>query len=365
MLPPVASFFYGLNDQNPSDNRQHLSIYKDHPWVFSFYREYYELRTSYQESITWRRHDYSGETINISEGIRRSSVPLKDRNDREFWFFGGSTMWGFGVDDENTIPSAFVRKYGQRVVNFGEAGYTARQSMAMLTNYLVTKARSAAGSKISIMFFDGVNDVAYGCEVNGNARTLQIRRLIEESQSVHAFSLAATFKQLLIFFQKVLARINPPSTEFDCSTDSKKALKIAQNLVNTWIVAERLSSSMGFPFVAVLQPVAFIGKPNLDHLGADTVNTSKLAPEYRAVYPLIRLKAKAAGINFIDISDAYDGHEHLYLDFCHVGPNAHSELMEKLDLRLPPHWFSSAENATKLELISGISELGESFPHAP
>mgnify|MGYP001371104477 CR=1 FL=1 len=53
-----------------------------------------------------------------------------EKIDESVWFFGGSTMWGYGVSNESTIPSLFYKRTGDSVFNFGEDSWDSRQSMS-------------------------------------------------------------------------------------------------------------------------------------------------------------------------------------------------------------------------------------------
>ena len=46
---------------------------KTNPWAGRHFKEFGELPTTNYDFITWRRADYSGETINITNGVRHST----------------------------------------------------------------------------------------------------------------------------------------------------------------------------------------------------------------------------------------------------------------------------------------------------
>ena len=67
-----------------------------------------------------------------------------------------------------TYPSIFAKLTKSHVTNFGELGYIARQSLAYLNNHVINYSVLDM-SNISVVFYDGVNDVNYRCrdEFNG------------------------------------------------------------------------------------------------------------------------------------------------------------------------------------------------------
>ncbi|MFK7974346.1 MAG: hypothetical protein AB8B66_05750 [Rickettsiaceae bacterium] len=82
------------------------------------------------------------------------------------YFFGGSTMWGYGARDEYTIPSCVIKilsqEYGiqARAFNFGVLGFQSTQEVISLFKkiHVFDKDR---GKKI-VIFLDGLNDIWTG-----------------------------------------------------------------------------------------------------------------------------------------------------------------------------------------------------------
>ena len=87
-------------------------------------------------------------------------------------------------------------------------------------------------------------------------------------------------------------------------------------------------------FLAVLQPVAYWGSPKVDYLDLTIFEGMLLKKQYEAVYPLIIEEAKKHDIDFLDLTSVYDGCDNCYIDFCHVGPQAHHRLANALGEKL-------------------------------
>ena len=336
-LPPFGNLAYKVlfEDSNFGiDKRANLPNYKELKWANKHFKELSELKTTYFDYITWRKDDYSGETINIVDGLRRTVEVKKELNDikKVFWFFGGSTTWGSGVDDANTYPSIFSSLTGLDSLNFGESGYVARQSLSSLQSEYISKNRITQKKRV-IVFYDGVNDVSNNC-LKGMSELdtpmeIKIRKAIKASED--GLSFHSTFKQLILFFNFVLERIKSQSDEFfDCSSNDVKANLVADSLVNTWTQAAKLAEGNGDTFVAILQPVAFIGKPNTSYLNLEDTYSKQIKIEYEKLYPIISRKAEKANLIFLNLTDVYDDCEMCYIDFCHVSPNGHKILVTKL-----------------------------------
>ncbi len=343
MAPPISysvnkflifSLGKGFMSSSMESNRHSLHLYRDFPWAKKHFEEFQELPTSYFDYITWRRNDFYGETINIENGLRKTFKPkVPDQNIKEvFWFFGGSTTWGTGVNDFNTFPSIFSRLNSASSMNFGESGYVARQSLAYLQNLYIL----GSNDKKKIVFYDGVNDVQVRCRSElgksfSSERELEIRTVMRDRDKKWGFS--RTFSQLLdftkLFVRKTNLKINNDQF-FDCDKNADKANFIAKTLVSTWKQAQNLANSNGDGFEALLQPVALFGNPDVSYLDFKDNYTEALRRQYETVYPLIVKYALEQRLNFTDLSSLFDGCNNCYIDFCHVGPQAH----EKLVLRL-------------------------------
>lgn len=344
LSPPIANSIYSLwfseqTENSSEDTRARLELYNGIEWASTHFDEFSKLNTTYFDYITWRRDDFEGETINISDGLRETYEPTNlNSNTNEYLFFGGSTTWGTGVNDHNTYPSIFAERLNTRVTNYGESGYIARQSLSLLTNYLVDNSLTDLSGQ-HIVFYDGVNDVANRCrrEISGlgTGREQQIQSMLS-TKSNEKYSFAKLFEQLTQFLQAVTRKLgmveasSNASENYNCSSDPSRAEEIARTLVETWQVASDLVTNRGGEFTAILQPVAFIGSADIEYLKLNSANHTALSMQYQAVYPLIRQFAADANIDFVDLTTAYDGCNNCYIDFCHVGPQAHQILVDNL-----------------------------------
>jgi len=328
-----AMNFAGMRQDIALRSSHALPNYADFSWAAQYDEELANLRQTYHDYIIWRRDDFAGETITVQDGLRFTVNPDAPQQGIETWFFGGSTMWGTGNDDTNTIPSVFSQMTSIPSINFGETSYTSRQSLAMLTNAYIE--RDLSNTERLIVFYDGVNDVGHWCrsEVGGlhTNRQDQIRDALRVAQQPK-WSFRRTFEQVTQFVSRITGGKSNPSVDvvtksrFDCASSQSKAERVARQTVNTWLAARALVEGKGDRFVAVLQPVASVGTPNLDHL-VFTSATQDLLNQYPKAYPLIRKFAKESGVAFIDLSHGYDGDELAYIDFCHVSPQGHHKIV--------------------------------------
>lgn len=320
-----------------------LPNFKPYSWANQYFSEEDQLKISYYDFIGWRRKPFSGDYITINEkGFRlNSSGANGDINNAKFWFFGGSTIWGSGSKDDVTIPSYFEKIANVPTFNFGEGAYISHQSLNLLVK---TYAEYPKKSGQYIIFYDGVNDVAHKCRADHTFFSTEQEPLFSAyiNKAKEAGSQSKTFSALSTtagLFTTILTRMRygsvnngNPSTDviYDCDTRPEKADQIARAFVLDWKLAKLLAESHGDRFLPILQPVSYIGSPNLSHLQAVARNQS-LKNQYKTIYPKIKKILAESKIDYLDLTDAFDGDELFYFDFCHVTPNGNQLIAEKLN----------------------------------
>ncbi len=341
LTPPTVYHFYNFLKNiglgaTIYDERADLEIYNSYPWAKKHFEEFHIQSFSYHNYIVYRRDDFQGETINVKDGFRETTLPEEVTSDEEVWFFGGSTTWGDGNDTAHTYPSLFAQRNSMKARNFGEAGYISRQSLALLQNQYILE--NGGGNKI--VFYDGLNDVGTRCAIGvsglATRRQEQIRQKLALDQ-FDKYGFKRTFRQLIDFIRVT----NGGSTAIekfsghDCHVNTAKAEYIAKTLVAIWVQAQAAAHVQNDEFVAILQPVAVFRNPIIDYLD-DTLDDNSRA-QYDAVYPLIIKYASEENLNFIDLTKTYDNCSNCYIDFAHAGPQGHEILVTALtDVLLKP-----------------------------
>lgn len=304
-----------------------LPLYQNEPWAKQHFIEFGRLNTQYHDFFGWRRTRFDGETITVDDaGYRRHTSLAKSPEQAGIWVFGGSTVWGTGSSDNGTIPAQIEKITGKGTFNFGESGYVAHQSLNLLMRQYV-----AGGKPSVVIFYDGVNEVAHKCRTEldffSSSREQQIRKKLggdSGSQFIKLFEpLAEGLRQSISSSAKPSKKEDPRF--FNCHTNTKKADLIAKNLIQDWDVARRLVEKNGGKFIAVLQPVTYLGTPTLRHL-PEKERDSVQKLQYESVYPLIREQAARMRLAYIDLTGIFDGPEPVYIDFCHVIPNGNRKV---------------------------------------
>ncbi len=317
-----------------------LPNYASLEWAKQFFAEYNGLPSKYFDFIGWRRKAFKGKTITIDEsGYRRYFSEISsDLKSSKIWFFGGSAMWGTGARDNETIP-AFVQKFsGKTTFNFGETGYVAHQSLNLLM-----KAYLEGGKPETVVFYDGVNEVLNKCRVGASffstLQEVQIQKWVERNSFGHSsfFSVFDPTVEILAKAQLLgkglgnskKSNVSLNGDMLECHLDSRKAELITNNLMDDWRVAKFLVESKGGVFIPVLQPVAYIGSPNLIHL-PNVFRDDLWKKQYEIVYEKIRLSAKKLKVDYVDMTDVFDVKDFVYIDLCHVSPNGNELVAKRL-----------------------------------
>jgi len=331
LSPPVIYATYKQFKPARVDDRANLEIYQNYDWAEKHFEEFRSLKTTYYDFVVWKRDDFNGETIQIKDGLRRTTNDKSLLNTKKnYAFFGGSTMWGTGSSDEFTIPSQFSRITNFKSYNFGETGYSARQSLASYINFILEAENVDQGKNITnVVFYGGSVDVAVQCKRNSRnlstQREKQIQRALKTEQK---FSYPETFSQVLSLLQKV---VNVPSqVTHDCDSNPTKAKMVARTVVKTWITAQQLAQQNGMDFVAVLEPHGYSNSYAAQYLQLDPIR----AKQYAVIYPLIKQYANDKNINFIDLSNSLSDCDNCFIDDLHIGPAGNKKIAELMSLKI-------------------------------
>lgn len=172
---------------------------------------YYDARPRYDLIPQIKEHATSGRYVNVDPAgfrkVRNQGPWPPDPSAVNIFMFGGSTTFGYGVPDADTISSHLqdlvaADKPPVHVYNFGRAAYTSTQEMLL---YLAL-VRNGYVPKIAI-FFDGINDCSSTWHEDGWFYGELIAGRIEQSNWGNALSLLAD----LPLAKLVKAKIGTPS----------------------------------------------------------------------------------------------------------------------------------------------------------
>jgi hypothetical protein len=326
----TCGFF--LKQDGAEKGREKLPNYEsDFEHAKVVFKDYNSVQHQYEPFVGWKTLPYKGPSLHINaEGMRESPVIPSDRKTGSVHFFGGSTMWGEGSDDNHTIPALFnTRNPGFEVYNHGQLAYNSRQELDALISLYATGKRPDI-----VVFYDGVNDAAFLCPKE--IKKLPAHRLVPMYREKLYVGKTALAKEVAgkIFISNILGVVRkathkrtPENSPYDCVTNPEKAEQIAEMMMKNWEMANEIVTKRGGRFIAILQPAAFIGNPRTDHLKLD----EDLGKNFQEIYR--RLKQKIGERNhpwIADLSDRFDGNDLIYIDFCHVSPNGNEIIAREI-----------------------------------
>lgn len=139
--------------------------YKNETWFKDYVREASSVffNVAWSPYVYWKTNAFKGQYININDdSTRKTWTPPFDLNKPvyEIFIFGGSTLWGWGARDDQTIPSLISKvlynKYGiqSKITNYGEIGYINTQEFIRFIKELQQDKVPQV-----VVFYDGLNDV--------------------------------------------------------------------------------------------------------------------------------------------------------------------------------------------------------------
>jgi hypothetical protein len=311
-----AKSFFPKNDE-----RAELPSYQDHEKARRIYRDQRISDSIYVPFTEWRQPQYTSENLNIDEnGYRLHTVGTdNDPNAQTLGFFGGSTVWGTGVDDNGTLSGQFdALTTNYNVTNYGERGYTSLQNLIDLMKLMnQNKAPQVA------VFFQGFNDIWVHCNefvapsLNGHLEEKNIQAALNRSAKRYYLYNNIVVPMMSLSLEMIGG--SKDSQSASCSNNPARAEAVAELIVRNMEMGRSLVTSYGGKFYAFLQPHAYVGKPRIDQLDLDKPDRLIQRRQFEAVYPIVQAKLKSRGSGwFFDISNVIDGTQYLLVDHAHV-----------------------------------------------
>lgn len=330
LLLNIASGYY-LKQGNQHD-RSSLPNYSDErESAKAIFHDYQRVQHEYQPFVAWHAKPYKGPTLTLNEQGERLHALPNPAAEKTVHFFGGSTTWGEGSDDQRTIPAIFnTLNPTYKVYNHGQLAFNSRQNLDALLSFY------ANGEKADVViFYDGVNDAAFLCPTEINA--LPAHRLVPEYR--HQLYQSKTSRLTALLYDIFLANIfrvitvrkqqgTSPQSAYNCVTDRTKAKSIASMMISNWEMAHDLVEARGGRFIAILQPSAFTSKTRKEHLKLDKVLEENFVMVYSELKQLIGKKKHPWIVN---LTASLDHDDYIYIDFCHVSPNGNELIAKDID----------------------------------
>ena len=336
--------------------------------ALQIFSEFDAATAEYRSFIGYRRKGFEGTAVNIEPefGFR---ISTNHKIDESVWFLGGSTTWGTGADDANTIPSLVAQALDISVLNLGESGFNSTQELIQLHMMLAEGYRPDL-----VVFYDGINDAKMFCQDDGgpmlkHAYTSRFRKIIDNDPSIDrsiskaeagiglnvlgahfvyfASSPARVITTIFSDEQEVSALSNgkryeslSPSKKYLYCDEPRRAEKAADYTISAWQAAARLLDAVEADYVFILQPAASFHpeRYSLDYI--IDYKKQSIANErdstvgyYLALQERWAKQCQLSNIcdHFKDLSTIFfDTTEPIFLDESHIGPAANSLIADEM-----------------------------------
>jgi lysophospholipase L1-like esterase len=297
---------------------------------------------AYEPFTQFTERPFEGEFVNVIEpGFRltRNQSPWPpDPAHLNIYLFGGSTTFGYGVPDEQTIASYlqdFLTREASprvRVYNFGRGMYRSSQER-ILFEQLVAAGRAPDVA----IFVDGLNDFAHP-DVPG--QTQRLEKVFDSSRGGAGRRLASTLLEALQDLPmaravRAVTRLTAaaPAGEAKAGEAEERALiqiVLARYRTNKALI-EAVANAHSVVPVFVWQPISNYRYDLRFHLFAEGgFWLNRRAPlGYRAMAE--SLESEPLGPNFLWCADMQEGlKEPLYVDKVHYSARMSRLLAEKI-----------------------------------
>jgi hypothetical protein len=257
------------------------------------------------------------------------------------FFFGGSTAFGYGLPDDQTIASYLQqamasRRPGQRtfVYNFGRGYYISAQERIALEQLL-----TAGYVPNFTVFLDGLNDFLLpDGEPEGAARLAALMQGDGTARSawLNDWAVARAVRRAV----ETLGGPGGSGAIGGTRRESPADRDLAYRVIRRWLankeILEAIAERFGFGVLFVWQPAAAYGFDPAHHPFFDAGSPAK----YRLLrlgYGILRDEIGLASLpNVLWLADMQRGRQDLlYVDQVHYGARFSREIAERIAARLP------------------------------
>jgi len=368
-----------LSAETVPDRRVLDDGYDGATWPIEHYRELESLADRWQPYVYFRQKPFRGKTITIgSDGLRAtwqppSPAPSDDRPHLKLLMLGGSSLWGFGARDNETIPSLLARDLDQRgwrvdLKNLSEIGYVSTQELIALFRELQAGYRPDV-----VIFYDGVNDTtSVVLEGEAGLTTNEVNRRQEFNLLQSPARLASALISKLIkdsgsyrFAQAVRRRSSGDASATPSSPADETMRALAAGIVERYVanitIAEKLGRGFGFRPLFYWQPVVFDKAAQMPFEREEARKYASIEGMFREVYGQVRDSAELKGDPaFHDLSRLFDDSRNLvYIDYCHTTESANARVAAAMAASVIESMRQKTIDGRKPGLAGSGTGLGE------
>jgi hypothetical protein len=281
----------------------------------------------YEPWLGFKERARSSTYVNVSDlGIRfnRPGENPDRKIEGSVWFFGGSTTFGWGVADNETIPAQLENLIKQPVVNLGHAHYFSAHE-----NFLLSSLLKSGFKPKTVIFLDGINEM---CEVL--PYRMEFTRLFSKAQT-YSWDPAEVFKPLFRVAQKLETWLQPPRRNVLPSEECvpyKRPLSLATVVAANLAERRDICGSYNLKCHNFVQPFAGVHGMHEDRVTLPAEDRKQMSEKFDYLSPTW----KRFGAAFIN--DSLDClHEHAYVDGTHYSASASRSIAKAIAGHIGSH----------------------------
>ena len=325
------------------DARQASPVYDNDPNKIAYWKEFNKLwNQRFEPYYHWRRRPYDGTFIKVDEnGVRRTLGATPRADATKIFMFGGSTLWGTGTADKDTIPSLVQAALGSGydVRNYGDSAWVSTQEL----NYLLYQLANG-NVPDAVVFYDGVNDGyagAYSPGIPRDPHNLRRENAADRNPLLDLFH-ETKYSRLLWFLQRTRNRMTAGGKDATAAWDEKMESRIddnARGVVEMYKAhikqVKALAREYGFKAFFFWQPNLFsmTRKPQNQYEKDMIAEASPvLIASQKKVYEAAKTAfSNREAENVFFIGNVFDQvAEPIYIDWHHVGPNGNRIVVDAM-----------------------------------
>lgn len=321
------------------DKRYMDKPHKNYEWAQQYFKDVKRVKSTYYPFIGFKEESCSSETINIDNNGYRISRNNSVKPD--VYFLGGSTMFGYGSNDENTIPSIFSKMTNDSLTvrNLGNGAHNSTQNLLKIRDELINNPKAKY-----IISYEGVNAINNTLTgINSNLKhtfSNYFKKIIDEKRVAEKpLTFQVLFKNhisqikefIFLSFRK-LGIINYKSEDDFYSFSSSSIDKTVLLFLENWKVLSFLCEEKKIKLFLFLQPHITSNDHMSNHI-SDLITFKKF---YHRFYPKVIDEIQnnpdylIIRNNFYDLSMVLDDKEPYFYDFCHLNPKGNSIVAKEI-----------------------------------
>ena len=245
---------------------------------------------------------------------------------KEIWIFGGSTVFGYGVKNNETISAYLENLLGKKfkVINFGTGFYWSTQERILLNN-LLTKYDKPA----KLIFLNGINEFAKTYKYDESVNSQLIKYKLSKSSKDDLIDYFYERISRLNISQLIKEKLLIKKTEKKLSINEAEINKMVNSYLKNQKIIKAISEKFEIDLIQVLQPAPIY---NNSYKSSNIPNEFKWSEDilnYRKVKAGYDLYLERILDDVIDLSN-FEINEPMYIDGVHYSPQFNLKIAEKI-----------------------------------